>query len=136
MGPVSGCIPGLFIRNYAGEISTFRDVTLPFTCRIQQAGERYVYVSFVTSSLHSEIWNNKQRLGKMTSGAAPKLKRLVAGFPPRRPGFKNESKHVGFVWWTKWRWGRFSPSTSVSPANLYSTNISTITITNHPGLVQ
>jgi hypothetical protein len=28
------------------------------------------------------------------------------------------SKEVG---WTKWRWGRFSPSTSVSPANLHST---------------
>jgi hypothetical protein len=40
------------------------------------------------------------------------------------------------LWWTKWRWGRFSPSTSVSPANLYSTNLSTITITYHPGLVQ
>jgi hypothetical protein len=40
------------------------------------------------------------------------------------------------LWWTNWLWGRFSPSTSVSPANLHSTNISTITITYHPGLVQ
>jgi hypothetical protein len=40
------------------------------------------------------------------------------------------------LWWTKWSWGRFSPSTSVSPANLHSTNFSTITITYHPGLVQ
>jgi hypothetical protein len=23
------------------------------------------------------------------------------------------------LWWTKWRWGRFSLSTSVSPANLH-----------------
>jgi hypothetical protein len=38
--------------------------------------------------------------------------------------------------WTKWRWGRFSPSTSVSPANLHSTNFSTITIIYHLGLVQ
>jgi hypothetical protein len=29
-----------------------------------------------------------------------------------------------------------SPSTSVSPATLHSTNFSTITITYHPGLVQ
>jgi hypothetical protein len=29
--------------------------------------------------------------------AAPQLKRLVAGFPPRRPGFKPGSSHVGFV---------------------------------------
>jgi hypothetical protein len=40
------------------------------------------------------------------------------------------------LWWTKWRWGRFSPSTSVSPANLHFTNFSTITITYQPGLVQ
>jgi hypothetical protein len=34
------------------------------------------------------------------------------------------------LWWTKWRWGRFfPPNTSVSPANLHSTNFSTITIT-------
>jgi hypothetical protein len=29
--------------------------------------------------------------------AAPELKRLVAGFPPRRPGFNPRSGHVGFV---------------------------------------
>jgi hypothetical protein len=40
------------------------------------------------------------------------------------------------LWWTKWRWGRFSPSTSVSPANLYYTIFSTVTITYHLGLVQ
>jgi hypothetical protein len=67
--------------------------------------------------------------------AAPYLNRLVAGFPPRRPGFKPGSSHVGFVV-EKWRWGRFSPSISVSSANLYSTNFFTITLTYHPGLVQ
>jgi hypothetical protein len=40
------------------------------------------------------------------------------------------------LWWTKWLWGRFSLSTSVSPANLHSTNCSTITLTYHLGLVQ
>jgi hypothetical protein len=33
------------------------------------------------------------------------------------------------LWWTKWRWGRFSPSTSVSPSNLHSTKFSIIIIT-------
>jgi hypothetical protein len=33
---------------------------------------------------------------------------------------------------TKWHWGRFSPSTSVSPANPHSTNYSIII--DHPGL--
>jgi hypothetical protein len=40
------------------------------------------------------------------------------------------------LWWTKWRCGRFCLSTSVSPANLHSTNCSTITLTYHLGLVQ
>jgi hypothetical protein len=40
------------------------------------------------------------------------------------------------LWWTKWRWGRFSPSASVSSANLHSTNCSTITLIYHLGFVQ
>jgi hypothetical protein len=38
------------------------------------------------------------------------------------------------LWWTRWRWGRFSPSTSVSPANLHSTSWSTIILIYHRGL--
>jgi hypothetical protein len=36
------------------------------------------------------------------------------------------------LWWTKWYWGRFSPSTKVSPANPHSTNCS-ILIIDHRG---
>jgi hypothetical protein len=39
------------------------------------------------------------------------------------------------LWWTKWNWGRFSPSTLVSPANSHSAYYSTLII-NHPELVQ
>jgi hypothetical protein len=61
--------------------------------------------------------------------AAPYLKRLVAGFPPRRSGFALGS-HKWDLWWTKWRRGRFSPSTSISPAKtIHSTNFSIIIIT-------
>jgi hypothetical protein len=39
------------------------------------------------------------------------------------------------MWQTKWHWGRFSPSVSVSPANFHSTNSSTfvnhLIITHH-----
>jgi hypothetical protein len=42
-----------------------------------------------------------------------------------RPGLS-----CGILWRTKWRWVRFSPSTSVSPANFHSTNCSK----NHPHL--
>jgi hypothetical protein len=58
---------------------------------------------------------------------------------PRRPGFKPGSGHVGFCDRQKWRWGRFSPRTSVSPANLHSICFSTIIFTitrswhNRPG---
>jgi hypothetical protein len=41
------------------------------------------------------------------------------------------------LWWTKWHWVRFSPSTLVSPANSYPTYCSTLIIkqwrTNHVG---
>jgi hypothetical protein len=40
------------------------------------------------------------------------------------------------LWWTKWRCGRFSPSTSDSLTNLHFNNCSTITIIYHMGLVQ
>jgi hypothetical protein len=49
------------------------------------------------------------------------------------PGFEPGSGKCD-LWWTKWRWGRFSPSTSVSPANLYSTKF--LHHHNHPGQVQ
>jgi hypothetical protein len=55
-------------------------------------------------------------------------------------GFKPGSGHVGFCDGEKWRWGRFSPRTSVSPANLRSICFSTVIFTitrgwhNRPGV--
>jgi hypothetical protein len=75
-------------------------------------------------------------LGNPSVRAAPQLRRLVAGFPPRRPG----SGHVGFCDGQNWRWSRFSLRTSVSPANLHSICFSTIIFTitrgwhNRPGV--
>jgi hypothetical protein len=58
----------------------------------------------------------------------PQLKRLVAvshsGGPGSSPGLIKWD-----LWWTKCRWGRFSPSTSVSPADLHSTKFSILIIT-------
>jgi hypothetical protein len=34
---------------------------------------------------------------RLFRGAVPYLRRLVAGFPPRRPRFEPRSGHVGFV---------------------------------------
>jgi hypothetical protein len=46
-------------------------------------------------------------------------------------------RSCGICGGTKWRWGRFSPSSSVSPAIVVrSTNYSTITLMCHPGNAQ
>jgi hypothetical protein len=38
------------------------------------------------------------------------------------------------LWWTKWHWGRFSPSILTSPDNFHSTKCSILIY--HTGLVQ
>jgi hypothetical protein len=45
-----------------------------------------------------------------------------------RGGLGSRPVNMWGLWWTKRRWGRFSPSTSVSPAN-HSTDFSIIIIT-------
>jgi hypothetical protein len=54
----------------------------------------------------------------------------------RVPGFKPGSSHVGFLVDKVVLGQVFSEYISVSPANLQSTNFSTITLTYHPALVQ
>jgi hypothetical protein len=57
----------------------------------------------------------------MTGLAVPWLRWLVAGLPPRRPGFDPGSVHVEFVV-DKVALGQVSPpSTSVFPCNFHST---------------
>jgi hypothetical protein len=51
-----------------------------------------------------------------------------------RPGFNPGSGHVRFCNGQKWRWGTFSPRTSVSPVNLHSICVSTIIFTITRGL--
>jgi hypothetical protein len=72
-----------------------------------------------------KIFINKPR--HSLGGYSPASHRGVPGLRP--------SQVMWDLWWTKWHWGRFSPSTSVSPANSPSTNSNTLII-NHPGLVQ
>jgi hypothetical protein len=54
----------------------------------------------------------------------PKYESKALVFPGSLPGLVKWD-----LWWTNWRWGRFSPSTSVSPANFHSTKFSILTIT-------
>jgi hypothetical protein len=48
--------------------------------------------------------------------------------PSHRGGPGSRTGSMWGFWWTKWHWGRFSPSTSVSPAN-HSTDFSSIILT-------
>jgi hypothetical protein len=54
--------------------------------------------------------------------AVPWLRRLVAGLSPRRPGFDPRAVHLGYVVDKVVLGQAFSPSTSVFPCQLYSTD--------------
>jgi hypothetical protein len=58
-------------------------------------------------------------------------------YPSHRGGTASGPGQVMWdLWWTRWHWGKFSPSISVSLANSHSTDCSTLIIIYHPGLVQ
>jgi hypothetical protein len=61
-------------------------------------------------------WSHTKRISnfpfnvfKVIPWAVPWLRSLVAGLSPRRPGFAP----MWDLWWTKWHWDSFSPSSSV-----------------------
>jgi hypothetical protein len=62
--------------------------------------------------------------------ALGELRRLVAGVPGSSPG-----QVMWDLRWIKWHWSRFSPSTSVSPAN-HSSDCCTLIFIHHPRRVQ
>jgi hypothetical protein len=66
--------------------------------------------SYVTSALNRSEWS-VLRSGQFNSWAI-----VLVG-------------SIWGLWWTKQHWGRFSPSTSVSPASQHSTDVSIIIIT-------
>jgi hypothetical protein len=84
---------------------------------------RFVGHNFQHGSIVGPKFNVINRLLGRTIAEA-----VSPGFPPRRPGFVPGSGQVGFVV-DKVAWGRFSPSTFVSPASLHSTKFSILTIT-------
>jgi hypothetical protein len=60
--------------------------------------------------------------------------RSSGGWSPGDPA-SSPGRIVPRLRWTKWKWGRFSPSTPVFSANR-STDYSTLIFFNHPVLVQ
>jgi hypothetical protein len=57
-------------------------------------------------------------------GAAPQLRRIAAGFPPRRPGFKPGSGHVGCCDGQKWCRGKFPLPIYIPSASPQSSSLS------------
>jgi hypothetical protein len=81
--------------------------------------------------VHCTVNSRVMHVASHGLGEAPHSSSFLRGGPGGRSGLVKWD-----LWWTKWCWGSFSPSTSVSPANLHSTNCFTITLTYHLGLVQ
>jgi hypothetical protein len=69
-----------------------------------------------------ETHTNRKELGCAVAQAATR-------WLPTAAAWVRVRRDVWDLWWTKWHWGRFSSSTSVSPANHHSTNLSNIIIT-------
>jgi hypothetical protein len=53
--------------------------------------------------------------------AVPRLRRLVAGLSPRRPGVRSQVKSMWDLRWTKWHWDRFFSELSIFPCRFHST---------------
>jgi hypothetical protein len=60
-------------------------------------GESLTQCHFVHHTSHMNLVNGTYCLYQQSNTAVPWLRRLVAGLPPRRPGFDAGSVHVGFV---------------------------------------
>jgi hypothetical protein len=52
---------------------------------------------YVLEEHTTSICRVEEKLKQDVTTSVPYLKRLVAGFPPRRPGFEHRSSRVGFV---------------------------------------
>lgn len=80
-------------------------------------------------------YSNQRMIKNQAEHATCLPRRLIAGSHCGGPG----SRTGQIMWdllWAEWQWGRFSVSTSFSPANSYSTRCSTVTIICHLGLIK
>jgi hypothetical protein len=88
------------------------------SCPVHKKGDGLRFKNYREITILDSVYKIFYKL--LSEKAVPRLKRLVAGLSPRRPGFAPGSIHVGFVV-DKVALGRFSPSISVSPAKYHST---------------
>jgi hypothetical protein len=117
----------------SSQVGPTRNGEVQFTTAQSAKSTIVLYCTYLGNKCGPSSFSNSHRyviIGKLrdcTSG----INTLVLASHRGGPGLV-----MWDLWWTKWRWGRFSPSTSVSPANLHSINCSTITLIYHLELVQ
>jgi hypothetical protein len=78
----------------------------------------FPYQNIIEMNLLTKLYSRPRHSSSGSSLASQR------GGPASNPGLVKWD-----LWWTKWRWDRFSPSISVSPANLHSTIFPIIIIT-------
>jgi hypothetical protein len=109
-------------------------LTIIFRYHVHTWGTQYISVVWILN-VFLNTFNFKSKHSYFHYALLPCRKRSPTHDRAEKQGFSSSPGLVKWdLWWTKWRWGRFSPSTSVSPATLHSTNCSTITLINHLGL--
>jgi hypothetical protein len=95
-------------------------------------------IEFTDSALIKQKFWDVESVGFKTSGIKNRELKLDNVVNSMQVTYQNSIPGLvkWDLWWTKRRWGRFFPSTSVSLENLHSTNCSTVTLTYHLGLIQ
>jgi hypothetical protein len=108
---------------------------------VSPANLHSIYFSTIIFNI-TQGWHNRPGVAAVpiASKTRIKKKKLVTGFPPRRPGFNPGSGHVGYCDGQKWHWGRFFSENFGFPCQLHSICFSTIIFTitrgwhNRPGV--
>jgi hypothetical protein len=104
---------------------------------------KYIHVNSVLSkciqvkSHYPEPANNFPRVTNCGRAIAQAVsRRLPTAAPDRGAPGSSPGQLMWDLWWKKWHWGRFSPSTLFSPANSHSSDCSTFIIIYYSALVQ
>jgi hypothetical protein len=115
----------------------FSVLTNPITSYLKQYVE-LTDISAETDLKHTDIlwwtvrlvWRSLQHFMRSCKDSIAALAQAVTSrFPIAGSRFR-PSQVMWDLWWAKWHWGRFSPSTSVSTGNPHTTKCSTFI--NHP----
>jgi hypothetical protein len=106
-------------------------------CTSMTSNVKYVRSSHTGGSLPGIYSNTLETFGRnVRNNVGRDVAQAVSRWLPTAAVPGSSPGHVVWdLWWTKQKWGRFYPSTSVSPAK-HSSDCSTLIIPLHPGQVR